>query len=329
VKKPKPFPDVPFHLYLYLIRTYIRFFLTGKSLDFPLVVQLQTQSYCNGQCAICPYPETSKKIDHGFMDEKLFDKIVDELATEKKTRTLVFALQNEPLLDSRIFDLIQKLKSKRKDIYCMLVTNGESLDKFSQEKIDESGLDQLYISLNAHSKETYKQINTGIDFEKVMNNIRSIISNPSLRQKVSIRFALNQKNAAEIQAAQEYWKKQGVRTMVSRITNRAGALRAYDSFKISNSAYTGHQLLRYWKNIMAVLRNIIGCELPFHHMNILYNGDVIICCHDWNRSIIIGNVTTKSIKSVWNSEKINEIRRNVNKKNYSRISSCNECSLTK
>jgi radical SAM protein with 4Fe4S-binding SPASM domain len=80
---------------------------------------------------------------------------------------------------------------------------------------------------------------------------------------------------------------------------------------------------------MSSARGILGCELPFRQMCILFNGDVIVCCHDWNRATIVGNVRTSSLKEIWNSEKMNEIRRLIVKKRYEQINSCKECSFTR
>jgi len=42
---------------------------------FPLSMQVQTQSLCNGKCTICPYPVVKEKNDQGQMDERLCDRI--------------------------------------------------------------------------------------------------------------------------------------------------------------------------------------------------------------------------------------------------------------
>lgn len=60
-----------------------------------------------------------------------------------------------------------------------------------------------------------------------------------------------------------------------------------------------------------------------------FNGDAIICCHDWNRATVVGNARTSSLREIWNSEKINEIRRLILRKRYGQIDSCQECSLVK
>jgi len=67
------------------------------------VVQIQTHSYCQGSCAIFPYPEVSQRLDQSLMDEGLFAGIADELAAESLFSSLILHLQNEPLMDGKIF----------------------------------------------------------------------------------------------------------------------------------------------------------------------------------------------------------------------------------
>jgi len=42
---------------------------------------------------------------------------------------------------------------------------------------------------------------------------------------------------------------------------------------------------------------------------ILYNGDVLLCCVDWERSTVLGNLKEKSLAEIWNSEAYMRIRR--------------------
>lgn len=240
---------------------------------------------------------------------------------------LMFALHNEPLLDERIFDWVRHIKSVNPKCYCILPTNGELLDRFSLAEIRQSGLNQLNVSLNAHSRETYQQINNGLDYDRVMKNIYHLMSDQCVKQKLQLMFVLNEKNAHEIHKAVTYWKQQGVRSKVVQITNRAGSLDTYERLRPKNARYTRPLLLRVWKNIMSNTRDAIGCELPFYQMNILFNGDVIICSYDWKRATVIGNVRTNSLTSIWNSGRMREIRRLILRRKYEEISTCSGCSV--
>jgi len=215
------------------------------------------------------------------------------------------------------------------DTYCVMVTNGELLDRFSLTDMIQSNLDSMVISINAFSKEMYERINNGLNYERVMKNVSYLLSNQSMRQKIKLSFVVTDRNVHEVCQAARYWKTQGVKTRVMGITNRAGSLENYEKVKFKGNYYGNPLPLRLWRWLMSKARAATGCELPFYHMNILFNGDAIICCHDWNRSLVVGNARTSSLREIWNSEKINIVRRLILRKRYEQIASCKECSFVK
>jgi radical SAM protein with 4Fe4S-binding SPASM domain len=316
-------------LYFYLIGAYSKFLAVGKCLDFPLTLLVQTQSFCNSRCSICPYPTVSKKLPQGKMEWSLFQKIIDEAASEPLLSTIVFELHNEPLLDERIFDWVKYIKSKGTNKNVVLITNGELLDRFSLTDIVQSNLDSLSISLNAHSREMYESINTGLDYDRVMSNISRILSDQTMRRKTKLGFVLTEQNQHEVCEATKYWKKQGVRTRVWGVTNRAGSVANYERLRPKTGYYSGLGLATAWRRLTTGARHAIGCHVPFHEISILFNGDALLCSEDWNRTTVVGNVTTQSLKEIWNSKKINEIRRLLLRKKLDQIDSCRECSMAK
>jgi hypothetical protein len=74
-------------LYGYLIRAYSKFLAVGKCVDFPLILHIQTQSYCNGRCSICTYRIISKQLDQGIMEWDLYEKIVNEAVSSSVLKT--------------------------------------------------------------------------------------------------------------------------------------------------------------------------------------------------------------------------------------------------
>lgn len=315
-------------LYFYLARTYASFFTTNRCLRFPIILLVQTQSLCNGRCSICPYPTISKQLPQGKMEWDLFQKVIDEAAAEPLLASIVFELHNEPLIDERIFDCVGYIKSKAPDKRVAVVTNGELLDRFSTEDIVKSKLDVLRISLNAHSKETYQRINTGLDYDRVMSNISRMMSNPATKQKVRLNFVATKQNEQEVYEAARYWQKQGVVTNVSGVTNRAGTLPDYDNFRLTDGHQNGSGLAELWKRLMDSIRHSLGCHVPFYEMNVLFNGDTLICSEDWHRTTVTGNVKTQSLREIWNSKKANENRRLLLKKRFEELAPCKDCCMS-
>jgi radical SAM protein with 4Fe4S-binding SPASM domain len=69
------------------------------------------------------------------------------------------------------------------------------------------------------------------------------------------------------------------------------------------------------------------CPFTINWISILSNGDIIICCNDYNKKIVIGNLNHSTIKEIWNSNKFENIRKLQINKRYKEISACKICSL--
>jgi len=263
------------------------------------------------------------------MDENLFVKIADEVASEPLFSNLIIDLQNEPLLDNRIFDRVRYFKSIAPKKICSFVTNGQLLDRFNPVDIMESNIDGFVISINAHSKETYNSINLGLDYDRVMANITSLVSDEFLKRRVKLSFVLTEQNVGEVYQATQYWKEQDIRTRVMRLCNRGGSLPNYEGMKIKGK-YSGWPLLAsIWHRLIYRVPVFVGCHLPFSDMCILYNGDVIICCHDWNRVLIVGNAAENSLREIWNSSRMQQVRQLLMRKRHNELDLCKECNVVR
>lgn len=68
------------------------------------------------------------------------------------------------------------------------------------------------------------------------------------------------------------------------------------------------------------------CHYPFYKMFVDWNGDVIFCSNDWQKEIIVGNMTKQTLEEVWLGDKLNEERKRLIKGDRSK-SPCNKCSV--
>lgn len=321
----RPYWGIPF--YLYMTGAYSRFLATGKCLRSPFCMNIQSKSLCNGRCSICPYRQVSRKFDPGTMEWNLFSRIVDQAASEPLLSRIVFELHNEPLLDQRTFDWLKYTRSRCPRKNLAIITNGALLDRFSLTDIKQSGLDALMISLNAHTRETYEKINKGLDYQRVMRNISRLLSDETLKDRVVLTFVVTRQNQEEIPRAVRHWESQGVRTEVRGLVNRAGTLDKYRASK-SGDEHPGLPFMSMARDrVLDVIQRASGCPHVFYRMSVLYNGDVLLCCNDWNRDCVVGNLGTASLRETWNSDKWNSIRRLILRKRYGEVESCRGCSV--
>ena len=60
-------------------------------------------------------------------------------------------------------------------------------------------------------------------------------------------------------------------------------------------------------------------------ISILWNGDVVACCMNYDGKYILGNVKEESLKDIWNNEKMRLLRKSVTNKDLSKPEPCLNC----
>ena len=53
------------------------FVIGGSHPEFPREIQIQTHTYCNAECVMCPYPAASEVMPMGRMSVNLYEEIVE------------------------------------------------------------------------------------------------------------------------------------------------------------------------------------------------------------------------------------------------------------
>ncbi len=289
------------------------------SLAGPSQVQVQTIDRCNASCLMCPYSASEKSGQPCYMEEKLYRKILNELKYAGTVHSFVPMLQSEPLLDR---DISRRLREAKEilgsTVSVHMVTNGSILTPELADELLDSGLDTLSVSIDAFREETYKAIRKGLIFSRVIDNLQSLLQrHPPIL--VIARFLKQRANEREEKMFKQFWKARGARISFHSVVNRAGMLNSFD--QIERLKTEQNIIYRFIDKIFPF------CFLPFFALNVLWDGRVILCCHDWGPSVVVGDLTKQSLPEVWNGEEMNHYRHLL----YSDLSkespSCVNCSL--
>lgn len=264
--------------------------------QFPSVIQIQTQTGCNANCIFCPNSKTSKPLEMGKMDEQLFYKIVDEIVKYPVKRISPY-LMNEPLADKRLPDFIAYIAKRKNPITTIGInTNGSYLTEDLAVKLINSELDRIHFSFHGIRKETYersmrnlkweenlKKINMFLDIKKRMN---------AKKPRVKITMIHTTEIDKELDEIRNYWNSKGITVNIHAFENRA-----HDAVS---------------KNPINVkpMRALSDCNRLFTQAYILFNGDCVLCCVDWERTTILGSVAKDTLYDVWNGEAYLNYRRN-------------------
>ena len=294
---------------------------------FPRWIQLQTINACQAACRMCPYPLYKNVFPRGRMDDDLFEKVSAEIAAHPEVDTFIPMLQNEPFLDKHILEKVRRFKERTNHrVRVELVTNGAFLTEDTVARIRDSGLDVLDISLDAVSREVYERVRIGLDYDAVTAGVERAIAADLGGTSVFVRLVKIRDNAHEAEAFAERWRARGVSVFVYEAHNRAGALESQDrDWRLTATDLTplqraGRRVARAWMG---------HCPIPFSSANILHNGDLLMCVHDWGRKEVLGNIRDSTIAELWNGPRMQEIRRLVHARRYAELPACAGCSLWK
>lgn len=294
---------------------------------FPRYIQLQTINACQAACKMCPYPLLKDVFPRGRMDDGLFDKVVEEIALHPEVDTFVPMLQNEPFLDKHLFEKVRRFKERtRGTVKVELVTNGAFLTDQNIAKIRDCRLDLLDISLDAVSPEVYRRIRIGLDFDAVIAGVERVLAADLPDTGVFVRLVRQRDNVHEIREFASRWRRRGVPVFIYSVNSRVGAVEGFDEeiqvpdASVSLLQRVGRRAARAWMG---------HCPIPFSSTNILHNGDVLMCVHDWGRKEIVGNVRGATIAEIWNGERMRELRRLISQRRYTESPACRDCSLWK
>lgn len=290
-----------------------------KHLDFPNNIQIETTSRCNAKCKFCPYPETSLTQPQGTMDEDLFVSIVEQISRHPVNLIQPF-LNNDPLMDKRILPRLELIIRKNPKARVMLTTNGFLLRDEMARELAKMNLDTIHISSNGLTPEVYRET-MGIDGYTVLRNVNNLwdhLRRANSPTKLVVTAILLKANKHEVGLMRDYWRSRGVSFYLNPLNNRAGNL----------TEQTFYQLLPFSRKAdqsQMVSYNMSGCPALSCFMGILWNGDLITCCMDWRRSVVLGNAREDSLYNLWQGEGYGRLRNLSNAGRLNEMPLCREC----
>lgn len=260
--------------------------------EFPKSVLIDTISYCDLKCSMCGHKDMKRK--KGIMPFDLFSKIIDEIAGVDKNVQVWMVFFGEALILKRrkptIFDLISYAKDKGLT-NVVINSNGNLLDEEAARRLIESGLDALYLGVDAFTSETYSKVRVGGNYKKVIDNILKLIEikkEMSIeRPQIYVQFVEMDTNKHEKDDFIRFWKNKGVIAKIRPMVSWANLVPAPNQ-KLDNEDR--------WP-----------CHWAMQTMSISDSGKVVTCAVDVDARFVAGDVNEQSLKEVWNG-RLKELR---------------------
>lgn len=282
---------------------------------FPLSLDFETNNYCNLRCRMCLFstnlhPDYKQK--KGLLGLRLFKKTIDE-GREYGLPALTFGFESEPLLNKNIVEMIYY--ARKHDVMDIRVgTNGILLNGDTSEKLIDSGLTRLEVSVDALTKETYDKIRHGGNYYRLLKNIFQFLE---LRHKRGSDFPLLRVSFLKMDINKD--------ELVNFINFWKGTA---DYFSIQNlfdyEILEEHHKIRQLKK--PVPHEGYYCAKIAQRMYVRYNGIALPCGYvfGWEK-MRMGDLNKISVAEAWNSNKFKRLRRIHRESSYWKNAICHRC----
>jgi radical SAM protein with 4Fe4S-binding SPASM domain len=248
----------------------------------------------------------------GTMDFEMFRGIVEQ-CTRLGIHELHLHNFGEPLLDRA---LVQKIKyAKDRNIGRVVIfTNGSLLNERRCAELIDSGLDEVTVSIDGATKLTYERSRRGLKFDDVVSNTLYLQQlkrrSRSLTPHVTVHSVLTDESMQEASMLRKFW--------MSHVDN--WSVEFAHNWGTEESVKTGYaSLVRNGQPFR------YPCEILWKTAFVLWNGDVSICCLDFNGETIVGNIEKSSIEEIWNNELYRLYRKFHLNREFDRIPLCAGC----
>jgi radical SAM protein with 4Fe4S-binding SPASM domain len=276
----------------------------ARASDFPLELSIETINLCNARCTICSHPDMQRK--KGKMPEAMVYSLIDQAAG--RVARLFLSGFGEPLLDNRLRDFIKYAQDKGID-NISIVTNGYLLKPELAESLIDAGLNEIIISIDGFTRETYEQIRLGLKFDTLIENIRGL-SSLANRRRTDISISC-------VELVHNRNEKKQARTLFGGVVDSIyfrqaqGWTRRYGQ---ELAGYTPHFEL-----------NKIPCRYLWDSATVYIDGTVPTCCLDYEAEGKMGNVNHTRLEDIWRGIEYAMYRKSHIEGLKNELSPCNKC----
>jgi len=284
----------------------------------PKQIIIDVTNSCNLRCPVCPVTFAMTR-PRGLMRFELFCLIIDDFIAEKNKPEIFFNFSGEPTLNKQLPDMIAYASKNGHGTF--VSTNATRLGTESAERIIHSGLSRIALCLDGFSKTAQEAYRVNSDFDAVKKNIETFLSvkrRLNARNPVTIlQTLLTSYSEPQIDDLLKWAKECGfdkVRFKTFSLgSHTSREMRAaYSHFLPESRALRRH----------ADARESILCSVPRSQTVVFWNGDLGLCCIDYDQIVQLPNVKETGFLSAFRSDEAARARRRGFAKQFKICQSC-------
>lgn len=286
--------------------------------EIPNEIIIEPGNPCNLRCPVCPTHFAMNRLK-GFMSLELFKSIIDELKPLKKKPQISMNFAGEPLLNQNIIDFVEYASKNKHPTF--ISTNVTMMTEKIAEGLINSGLSSIHLCMDGFSKKSHEGYRVGSDFNVVKRNIELFMETKiklkSQTPFVSIQTLLTSFSESEMDEIIAWARKIGA----DEVNFKSLSMGSYTTKEMKKKyAYLLPKNLKLRRKSTNVYKTV--CPTPLEQALIYWNGDLGLCCVDFDNILNIGNIKEKGFIKTFRSKEVIRRRKMGFLKQYKLCKSC-------
>jgi MoaA/NifB/PqqE/SkfB family radical SAM enzyme len=244
------------------------------------------------------------------MDFGLYRRLIEEGA-ESGLKSVKLNFLGEPLLYPRIVDMVRLAAGS--GLWVMMNTNATLLSPDLAKELLLAGLSDIFFSFDSPYPEDYERVRVGASFAKVLGNIRSLMS---LKKELGLKHV---QTRASMVLPEEAGPDLADKT-------KSDYIKLFRDLEVAEIGFGLPSVMgRDYRALPAPDKFV--CPDLFRRMFVFNDGIVGPCCGDWERGLVVGDVRSSSLASIWSGREYQELRRAHLEGRYRDVETCAACSV--
>ncbi len=283
-------------------------------------LHMELTNICNFSCEFCP--DSMMKRQRGMLSVDMAKSILDEVSSAGITNLVVFHVMGEPTLHPNVVDLVEYANLRKVNV--CITTNGSRLDLLMLKALQNAGVKKIMISLQTPDESTFSMRGAKgfsfIDYSEQITSVAKTFIREDRGAELTISFLSSPLRRLIIPVAKEFsiadtsmklkkhlrlWAERILKgtNIEKRLPDVLKQINRARSFKenriiITDRLFFHTRILGDWiknsdkKLVKAKFGYCPGIQENF---GILWNGDYVFCCTDYDGKTSIANFNQVSI----------------------------------
>lgn len=262
----------------------------------PIAVSIEPTTACNLRCPQCPSGLRQFTRATGNLKPELNKIILDRLG--KNLQHINYYFQGEPFINPQFTELVSE--ARKRNIYVVTSTNAHFISYETAVKIIESGLNEIIVSIDGTTQETYEKYRVEGQLDKVLEGTNNLIlAKQKLKSNypvITFQFLVVRHNEHQIEEIRNLSEKMGI----DRLTLKTVQIYDYDTSQNLlplNEKYSRYKISPQGNiELKNKFRN--SCWRSWSSVVVTWDGNAVPCCFDKDADHKLGNLNEVNIAEI-------------------------------